>query len=639
MRWLAWLLVALSVVQLGCSDPGMLRIGKKDFAEQSILGEIVRQLVLARADIRSQLVDCGDTYNCQQKLGSGDIDLLVEYTGTAALFEGLDPNGENLEADLAQVYQQKGVRWMGLLGFDNAYRLAVSTRAAAQLGLRTIEDLNAFEGGVRVACPKTYLRRPRDGLSALIRRHGLRLRGEPLTIADPAARLEAVLAGRADVAVVYGTDGALQNDAVILLDDSLSFFPEYEASVLVRSKALKNTAGLEAALRELEGQLDEEAVRRLNHAVQIEGWRPEDVARQFLVERKLVEQEAVQKHSRLKMVVAHYAVDSLGQLGVRALRSLRKVFSDRPVELRAASDPAKLVAKGSAKLALLGAERFFDDEGEPLAKSLVLEAVAVVGSRAVHLLRSREAASESPFGGRIGIGPEGSGAGKIGAAVLRAAGEGAVERASPEQLISRVESGALDGALLVAEPGAPVVTEAFQRGALRLVDLPELSRVKMAYLRPTRIPAETYVGQSEPVETLSAQVVLAGPARRPHRSALKPGPGSALLVEATPLTMEEVRLLGAATGVNELPDPMLPVAWTAPDRNEETESTNAMVDVAINAFIIGFLIWLLVVMLRGPKSNGDAAKAGGAAGGRGAADDDGAGPESDSTATEAAAKG
>lgn len=608
MRWTAWLLTGLLLLSCGCSDSGMLRIGKKSFAEQSILAELLRQLVLARADIRSEVVDCGDTYDCQQKLGAGEIQLLVEYSGTAALFEGLDPDSETVEADLARVFASKGVRWMGELGFDNAYRLAVSSRRAAQLGLRTIEDLSSFEDGVRVVCPQTYLRRPRDGLAALINRHGLRLRGEALTLADPSARLEAVLAGRADVAVVYGTDGALQNDAVTLLEDSLSFFPRYEASVLVRQAALRHNSGLEQTLAELGGRIDEAAMRELNHAVQIEGWRPTDVARQFLVDHSLVEQADVQKHSRLKLVVAYHETDSLDPQGVRALRALRKVFTDRPVELEAAPAPERRVAKGSAKLALVGAERFFDEHGEPLAKSQVLEAVAVVGSRSVHLLRATGDASDEPLEGPVGIEPEGSGAGKIAAAVLSAAGAKPAVRGSAAELFSQVEAGKLDAALVVAEPGSPMVAEALQEGSLQLVDLPNLSREKMAYLRPTRMPAETYVGQVEPIETLSEQVVLAGPARQPHRSALKPGPGSALLVEATPLTMEEVRLLGAATGLAELPDPMLPVAWTAPDTNAEDEATNAVVDVVINVGLIAFLIWLVIILLRRRDDASDGAR-------------------------------
>ncbi|MBW2525201.1 MAG: hypothetical protein JRI23_13540 [Deltaproteobacteria bacterium] len=605
MRATAWLVIALALLSSGCGDSDMVRIGKKSFAEQSILAELVRQLVLARADIRAQVVDCGDTYDCQQELGSGGVDLLVEYDGTAALFEGLDPWSEELESDLGRVFQAKGVRWLPPLGFDNAYRLAVSARKAAQLELRTIEDLSAFEGGVRVVCPQTYLRRPRDGLAALVNRHGLRLRGEPLTLREPSARLEAVLAGRADVAVVYGTDGALQNDAVTLLEDSLDFFPRYRASVLVREQALHRTEGLQQALAELSGSIDEEAMRELNHAVQLEGWRPAAVARRFLVDRDLVEREAVQKRSRLRLVVAHYESDSLEPLGLRAMRALRKVFTDRPVELAAAADPPALVAKGSAKLALVGAERFFDERGEPLAKSRALEAVAVVGSRSVHLLRVADDASGDPFGGRIGIEPKSSGAGRVAAAVLRAVGATAAVQASSDQLLGKVEAGGLDAVLVVAERGSPELVEAMKRGTLELVDLPALSREGMAYLRPTRLPAETYVGQPEPIETLSAQVVLAGPTRRHDRTALKPGPGSALLVEATPLTMEEVRLLAAATGVAELPDPMLPVAWTAPNRGDDDEATSAVVDTVINLLLIGFLLWLVVVTVRRPSSEDD----------------------------------
>ena len=63
--------------------------------------------------------------------------------------------------------------------------------------------------------------------------------------------------------------------------------------------------------------------------------------------------------------------------------------------------------------------------------------------------------------------------------------------------------------LLWIEPGDPELSRALAGGALRLCSLPQRSRAGstgalgpheaalLPYLRPTRIPAETYPGQSE----------------------------------------------------------------------------------------------------------------------------------------------
>jgi len=57
--------------------------------------------------------------------------------------------------------------------------------------------------------------------------------------------------------------------------------------------------------------------------------------------------------------------------------------------------------------------------------------------------------------------------------------------------------------------------------------------------------------------------------------------------------------------VAELPDPMLPVAWTAPDSSNDDAATHAVVDTVLNVLVIAFLIWLTVIMTRGSKSERD----------------------------------
>ncbi|MBW2454167.1 MAG: hypothetical protein JRI68_06640, partial [Deltaproteobacteria bacterium] len=342
--WSAALTVAL--VALGCGGTETITIGTKSFVEQAIVGQLARQLLHAETQVRAQVVECGDTFECQEALRGGRIDLMVEYTGTAALYLGLDPADPEVVQKITQRYGEGGFDWRSPLGFDNSYRLAVSSRAASRHGLASIVQLTKLPGGVRVACPRTYLRRPRDGLAALTERHGFRLRGDPLVLDSPSERIDAVLAGRADVAVVYGTDGALRNGGITLLLDSLDFFPRYDAAWLVRRDALGHFVGLEGILEQLEGKLDAEVMQELNYAAQIEGWKPANVARRFLVSRDMLQGGPTAKPGRLKLVLAVTAADELEQQRTRATQALRQVFPERPVEVRETAEPVKLVAKG-----------------------------------------------------------------------------------------------------------------------------------------------------------------------------------------------------------------------------------------------------------------------------------------------------
>src|SRR5688572_15037971 len=58
-------------------------VGSKNFTEQVILGELVAQS-LERAGVQvTRKLNLGGTFICDQALRSGDIDVYVEYTGTA----------------------------------------------------------------------------------------------------------------------------------------------------------------------------------------------------------------------------------------------------------------------------------------------------------------------------------------------------------------------------------------------------------------------------------------------------------------------------------------------------------------------------------------------------------------------------
>jgi hypothetical protein len=219
----------------------------------------------------------------------------------------------------------------------------------------------------------------------------------------------------------------------------------------------------------------------------------------------------------------------------------------------------------------------------------------------VHLLRAGAAGTDppaDPLEGRVGIAAPDSGAGRIGQAVLTAAGKSAAQTSTGDRLLSQLEAGHLDAALIVDELGSPLVTQALKRQAAHLVALPSLPRDRMPYTRPSRVPANTYTGQDEPVDTLGAQVLLAGPSRRPLREVLRPGPGSALLVEALPLPIEEVRLLAEATGVPEWPDPVLPVAWTGGAQTEGPSKSNTTLNTVLNVLVLLFLGWLVSLVAR-----------------------------------------
>ncbi|PON11745.1 hypothetical protein C2W62_43210 [Candidatus Entotheonella serta] len=180
--------------------------------------------------------------------------------------------------DVRHLYTSEGFTWLDALGFESGYHLVMPTDRAVALGIARIADLAALSQGIRIAAPASYLRRPGDGLSALFRRHGLRLRGQVLILDNVEERLLALSNGQADVMVVRSTNGYLRNLSLTTLQDTLSFFPPYEAAVAARMTVLEAHPNLRQTLSILHDQFSQEIMQQLNFEVSVEGWPPAVVA-------------------------------------------------------------------------------------------------------------------------------------------------------------------------------------------------------------------------------------------------------------------------------------------------------------------------------------------------------------------------
>src|SRR5262245_25784905 len=82
--WGGPLLILLLVTLTSCSRPDRIVIGSKNFTEQVILGELVAQAIERQAHLPvDRKLNLGGTLICHQAITSGQLDIYVEYTGTA----------------------------------------------------------------------------------------------------------------------------------------------------------------------------------------------------------------------------------------------------------------------------------------------------------------------------------------------------------------------------------------------------------------------------------------------------------------------------------------------------------------------------------------------------------------------------
>ncbi|MCH1505281.1 MAG: ABC transporter permease subunit [Verrucomicrobiales bacterium] len=265
---------------------GVVRIGSKNFTEQIILGELMAQWIEMRTDLRAErYLNLGGTVICHQALTSGEIDLYVEYTGTALLTlleRQRDPSATPAEIveEVRAAYGEKfDCAVLPPLSFENTYAITVRRPLAEQHGWKTITHLVPSAANLRGGFTAEFMERT-DGLPGLSRAYGLTFGN--LNDLGPELMYAAVAREEVDAIGAFSTDGRILEFDLQTLEDDRSFFPPYEAVPVVRREVLKRFPRMEQALRELAGTLDNAAMTRLNHAVDVRKQDPAEAVRRFL---------------------------------------------------------------------------------------------------------------------------------------------------------------------------------------------------------------------------------------------------------------------------------------------------------------------------------------------------------------------
>jgi len=603
------LLLLCGIACAACQSRGdhrEIRIGAKPFAEQAVLAEALRILVIDQG-FDAEIVPCDDTFDCQRRLRASDLDLMVEYTGTALLLAGGPrPDRENPIEQVRRLYSPLGLQWLEPLGFDNSYRILVKSTLAESSRIRTIADLDRLEPGIRLGSPQEFLRRSRDGLPALLRRYGLRLAGEPVIIAEASERFHALRRGdQINVAVGYSTDGAMAGLGLTELEDPLAFFPPYQAAVVARDDTLSSHPGLEEQLGLLSGTLDDAKMRQLNVAVQVEGQTPQAVVYRFLRENGILDDDTSAEEAHPQSTVSLSRNDSSGlqpELAT-ATRAMRHLFPARNIRHHRTSAPLNAVEAGRAHFAVVTADRFFTRRGH---RDERFEAVAVLATHFVHVVRRADDTAASPLDGRLGLQPRGTSGARLAAALARDATR--PRHATVAALMQQLRDRDLDAAIIVTRQGAPELARELRRGGAALVPLQRWltsqRAISLPYLQRARIPAATYPGQTDPVDSLSVQVVIAAPSRSRLSASVAGvgGPAAALPSRLPPLSQTQLDRLAESIGVLEVPDAVLPSArvpaTTDQHAGDQGWSMTSILETVINALVIAYLIWLAVLFYR-----------------------------------------
>ena len=240
----------------GASAAEPVQIGSKKFTESYVLGEIAKRTLTDAGISGEHRQGMGGTIILWQALRGGQIDLYPEYTGTIVqeILKRSDPMHTDVIVD---ELRKVGIGMTKPLGFNNTYALVMRRDRANTLGIRTISDLQKHPE-LKFGFTHEFLDR-QDGWPSLAVAY--RLGPKNVRGIEHALGYDALRNGQVDVKDAYSTDAKIAQYDLAVLEDDQKFFPRYDAVFLYR---LSLDDKVVAAIRGLEGKIDEAAMTRFN---------------------------------------------------------------------------------------------------------------------------------------------------------------------------------------------------------------------------------------------------------------------------------------------------------------------------------------------------------------------------------------
>ena len=247
-----------------------ITIGSKFFTEQVILAELLAQHIEAKTGIPvERKTNLGGSLLVHKALEAGQLDLYVEYTGTAltaVLNESPQGDSNAVYHRVKQLYSERfHFEVTEPLGFENTFAMVIRGDDAKNLHLQKISEIAPLAPKWRVGVGYEFLERP-DGFRGWSDRYNLHFAGTP-KVMDLGLIYRALVDHQVDIVAGNSTDGLIDSLGLVALEDDRHYFPPYDAVPIVRQSTLAKFPQLRSALADLAGKLTASDILRLNYAV------------------------------------------------------------------------------------------------------------------------------------------------------------------------------------------------------------------------------------------------------------------------------------------------------------------------------------------------------------------------------------
>ncbi len=267
-------------------------IGTKPFNEQYIVAYMMA-LLLEKHGYNVEVKEgLGGTLVNFEALRKNDIQLYLEYTGTAynVILKYPPPSAWDPQLVYDKVKEgleeEFGVTIVADIGFRDDYAIAVHSDWAESHGVDNLSQLAPYAPNMILGTDPEFASRP-DGLPRLEEVYGFTF-GEVKQM-EPTLMYEAIKNNEVDAITAYTTDARVDLFGLKILYDDKAAFPPYNAIVIATKDFVEKHKDVVEILSVLNGLIDTDTMRKLNYKYDVEKIDAKTIAHDFLVEKGLIE--------------------------------------------------------------------------------------------------------------------------------------------------------------------------------------------------------------------------------------------------------------------------------------------------------------------------------------------------------------
>ena len=305
-----FLLIALIVIPLmSCggsqnkeeAKKGPVTVATMIDSEGAILGNMMIILLEQEGFKIIDKTEFGTPDILRKALMSGEVDLVLDYTGSGQYYHETD--NTEIWSDAREGYlltkkldkEVNNIIWLEPANVNNTEALAVRKAFSEENNIQDMADFARYVnevGRVKLITSAAFAENLK-GLRGFEQAYGFTLTSDQLIILASGNTTEMLKAlveetNGVNVSLVYGTDGALEQMNLVVLDDPKSIPPVYLPAPVLRGEIYEQYPEIETILKGVFESLDREILRALNSKVSYEGIDPEKVARDYLEENEML---------------------------------------------------------------------------------------------------------------------------------------------------------------------------------------------------------------------------------------------------------------------------------------------------------------------------------------------------------------